>query len=90
MIHLQFSLTNPFNNTFKNLCNKSGKITTNKYWEMQFYRDDRILAFCFDAQTRCNHAGIKVELSLLGYTFAANIYDSRHWNYQKNTWEVYE
>lgn len=90
MINLEFSLTNPFSDKFKNLCHKAGHITEHKCWEIDCYRDNRILAFQFYARTRCDHAGIRVELALLSYTISFDIYDSRHWNYTTNTWEVYE
>jgi hypothetical protein len=90
MISLQFLLKNPFNETFKNICSKAGSITKNKHWEFECYRSNAIIAFCLDVRTRCDHAGIRVELSLLGYTIGGNIYDSRHWNYETSKWEVHE
>jgi len=90
MINLEFLLSNPFSNKFKTLFNKAGHITKHKWWELECYRDNRIVAFQFYARSRCDHAGIRVELSLLSYTIAGHIYDSRHWNYNTNKWEVHE
>jgi hypothetical protein len=35
----------------------------------------------------CDHAGFHCKLVLLGYSFELMIYDERHWDYDKNTWE---
>jgi hypothetical protein len=40
----------------------------------------------FDLKLTGDHAGLKVLLSLFGYTSELNIYDRRHWDYEKNTW----
>ena len=39
--------------------------------------------------SRCDHAGPRIELGLLGYEFCIRIYDTRHWDYALNTWEIY-
>lgn len=35
---------------------------------------------------KCDHAGVRFELSLGIVEFEINLYDSRHWDYDKNTW----
>lgn len=76
---------------FKNHWNKSGSITKHKHWEVEFiqYKKDFLgvrLDTCWRGR---DHAGLSVELILLGYTLSAKIYDSRHWNYFTNSWEIY-
>lgn len=76
---------------FKAFWNKSGSFTPNKHWELEFtsYSKD-FLGIRLDTRWRGrDHAGFSVELILLGYNFHANIYDSRHWNYKTNSWEIY-
>ena len=34
-----------------------------------------------------DHAGLKVKVSLLWISFAFEIYDRRHWNYEANCWQ---
>jgi len=34
-----------------------------------------------------DHAGFNFTIGLLGYDLAFTIYDTRHWNYNLNTWE---
>lgn len=76
---------------FKALWNKSGSITEYKHWELELtsYSKD-FLGIRLDTRWRGrDHAGFSVEFILLGYNLHANIYDSRHWNYENNSWEIY-
>jgi len=34
-----------------------------------------------------DHAGILINVELIGFNLTFNIYDERHWNYEKNRWE---
>lgn len=36
--------------------------------------------------TKCDHAGLRLELVLFGLTLEINAYDSRHWNDKANRW----
>lgn len=76
---------------FRDIWNKSGSITKHKHWELQLtkYTPEYIglkLDTCWRGR---DHAGISVELMLIGYCFHVNIYDSRHWDYENNCWEIY-
>ncbi len=76
---------------FKSLWEKSGSITKNKHWDLQLtrYKPDYLglrLDTCWRGR---DHAGFSVELILFGYNFHANIYDSRHWDYKTNSWQIY-
>lgn len=37
-----------------------------------------------------DHAGIRIEIGLLGLDLMLNLYDSRHWDYERETWQRYE
>ena len=93
MINLKFAIEYPFtrasfNHIFSRVWNTPFK---HKYLELEVFQDcDHLLHFNFNWTTRCDHAGIKLELGLFGYELAFNLYDSRHWNYEKGTWEAYD
>lgn len=80
-----------FRENFKAIWNKTGTITRHKHWELELFRYvPDLIGFRLDTCWRGrDHAGVSVELILIGFTFRANIYDSRHWNYSTNTWELY-
>ena len=92
MINLQLSITNPwYKENFKNLFNRFGVIAKHKTWEFEVCRYARdILNIHLQWTVHQDHAGPSVELFLLGYGMSFMIYDTRHWNYDRNTWEVYE
>jgi hypothetical protein len=37
-----------------------------------------------------DHAGLDIELGLLGYNAHFNFYDNRHWDSKKKAWQTYE
>ena len=40
--------------------------------------------------TRCqDHAGIEIGIGIFGYGVSFRMYDTRHWDYDKNTWSTY-
>lgn len=88
MIILSFAITNPWSSAFRNIWTKHGKTPLkHKFWEVELIRSDSIIGFYLNVLHRCSHAGVTLELSLLGYTFIANLYDNRHWNYETGTYE---
>lgn len=38
---------------------------------------------------KTDHAGFWFNMSILGLDFTYRTYDTRHWNYENDTWEVY-
>lgn len=53
-------------------------------WTMDDY-------FLIDLSTKwwgCDHAGPKIYIELLGFMFNLKIYNTNHWNYETNTWDV--
>ncbi len=72
---------------------KSGSIPwwKHKHWEIQISqfggRIDTIFSIHLDlALNGSDHAGPKFCLELFGYVLDMQIYDDRHWNYEKNRW----
>lgn len=93
MIKVSFRIVNPFSkDLFTDIYNRSGKITKNKSWEIQVWKQ----AYTFlevDIDTCVigqDHAGIGIVLGLFSYVVCAKIYDNRHWDYENNCWGKYE
>lgn len=89
MIKLNFSIDYPFAKlSFNDIFSRSWNTPIkHKYFEFQLMRDSEyLLNFNFDWKTKCDHAGVKFELGLFGYSIVFYLYDSRHWNYEKNDW----
>lgn len=88
MINVHFSLRAPWTMNYKNIFLKTGKTPfKNKFWEFQIDKDDVLILLGFAIQQRCSHAGVMLEVGLMGYLFSFNFYDSRHWNYARGEWE---
>jgi hypothetical protein len=95
MLRLNFELSWPIkqkntpNHSFGDFC-RTYKLTNRKYFEIQcarFYNDFTLLAFDLDASIwGRDHAGVRLEFTLLGYTMILQVYDIRHWNYEENRW----
>lgn len=39
---------------------------------------------------KCDHAGMRFGIELFGFYLYVEFYDIRHWNDDKNKWEIYE
>jgi hypothetical protein len=89
MIYLSFGLSNPWGRPFDNLWNRSGLITNHKAWEVELLQTREVIGFEFSYTRRQSHAGLTVELALLGYSASFMIYDTRHWNPETGAWEVH-
>jgi hypothetical protein len=87
MLHFNITLSNPWSDRFKNLGCKSANLSKHKAWELEHYYYSGILfELEFDFKTKCDHAGFRLSLGLLGYIISVIIYDIRHWDYALNTW----
>jgi hypothetical protein len=58
-----------------------------KFWEIQISKSCELLRLEFSWTVQEDHAGIRLELGLLGYQIDFNIYDHRHWDTDTNTWQ---
>jgi hypothetical protein len=93
MINLTFSIKNPFpKDNFVNLWNKNGSITEFKHWEAQIsYCRENIFGIKIDTDWRGrDHAGPEIVLTLFGLSINLRLYDSRHWDYKRSRWMIYE
>lgn len=90
MINLRFTIENPFTDRFESIDVWSGSTPIeHKYWECQTMKSNDIVAFDLRYTTRRDHAGLELWLGLFGYAVNFQIYDHRHWDYDKNDWVVY-
>lgn len=91
MISLNFNIRNPWSNTFKNLwCRSYSTLFKNKFIELEVTRDFTLVSFMFNWTIRQSHAGLDLELGLLGFCVHFDFYDIRHWNHETANWEVYD
>ena len=90
MIHISVGLSNPWGRPFDNLWNRSGLITNHKAWEVELLQTRTMIGFEFSITHRQSHAGLTLELALLGRSLCVTIYDTRHWNYETGTWAVHD
>ncbi len=88
MIYFNFNIRNPkWWNRFENIkCWTGATPFENKFWEVELTKDSELLRFEFEFTTRQDHAGLRLELGLAGYTLRFNLYDNRHWNTDTNSW----
>ena len=90
MITFRLGFINPFKaESFISFYTWTGAITKHKFWEVQVSHYAREwLAIELDlGWFGKDHAGPRVELNLFGYTITAQIYDHRHWDDYRNSWE---
>lgn len=88
MIYFNFNIRNPkWTERFTNVkCWHGSTFVKNKYWEVEIIKCDNILRIEFEFTIRQDHAGINLELGLLGYEIHFTLYDNRHWDYENNRW----
>lgn len=88
MFHIYFKLTNPWKQSkFKNIWCKSKLISQHKVIEGQLTGGDAVLfGLTVDITHRQDHAGVFLEVGLLGYTASVTFYDCRHWDNNAKSW----
>lgn len=91
MISFNCNIRNPWSDTFKNLwCRSYNTPFKNKFIELEIYKDFTLISFMFNWTIRQSHAGLDLELGLLGYCVHFNFYDSRHWNVKEDRYYIYD
>jgi hypothetical protein len=90
LIQCAVNLSLPWTDKFKSLGSIGGLLTQYKAWELEHYYYSRTLAeFEFSVTSKADHAGFRFTLGLLGYSISATIYDTRHWDRDSDSWEIY-
>lgn len=90
MINLKFAIANPFSDRFEILYCKDKKLTEYKAIEASVYQSNAIITLSLGYTVRQDHAGLRIVVGLFGYECQLNIYDTRHWDYEKQQWESYK
>lgn len=82
MISFGFDIS-PLASEFRNFWNRSwGTPFEHKFVELEVHTTDCLIGFNFLWNVHCDHAGLDIQLSLLGLCVHFNFYDNRHWNYE--------
>lgn len=91
MISLNFNIRNPrWWDRFENIKWWVGETPIkHKFWEVQILKGPDLFRIEFEVTTQQDHAGINIELALLGYQIGCTIYDNRHWNHEEGRWMFY-
>jgi hypothetical protein len=85
---LRTQINLPFDN-FKNLGCISGMLWSSKAWELEHnYYSGSLFDIDVQLTTQEDHAGFEITLGLFGYGVHFRIYDIRHWDYERNIWQV--
>lgn len=61
----------------------------NKFWEFQTEKWEswsNFFHFECGLSKNCDHAGFRLNAEICGYWFEFQIYDCRHWDYEKKDW----
>lgn len=97
MFYLNASIKNPFwkseyNKYFDSYVCVEKPISKNKVFNFEITRHFyHLFQFILKTEFRgMDHAGPSLELGLFGYNVMVCIYDTRHWDDEKNTWKNYE
>jgi len=90
MINLNFTISNPWSSRWDILWSNRKLIGKNKAVEFNGYRTNHIINVDFNFKPAGDHAGARIMLGLFGFDVELHFYDTRHWDYTTNTWEVYD
>jgi hypothetical protein len=92
MISTHLCIVNPwYKENFFNYWEKTWLITKHKVIELEATKYSyNLFEFQFDWSIKTDHAGLNIVIGLLGYSAHFGLYDTRHWNYTTNAWEIYE
>ena len=90
MIDFSFNIDHPYEVEFKNFwCKYWGTPFKNKFVELEVHNTQTLIGCNFLWTTRRDHAGVDIQLSLLGFCVHFNFYDNRHWNHKEGRWMFY-
>ena len=91
MIDISLNLSHPFDLEFKNFWSKAWSTPIkNKFVELEFYTTQSLLGFNFLWTARRDHAGIDLQMSLLGICAHVSLYDNRHWDHEQCQYHIYD
>lgn len=81
MIHLNFSITNPWGGKFRSFKSWTGRTPwADRFWEFQIYRTADIVGVTAEITTRRDHAGVVLSLALFSYNLEFSVYSTDHFS----------
>ena len=90
MISISINVRNPWGKSFSNLwCRLYNTPFAHKFIELELYKSSSIISVEFNYSVKQDHAGLDITVGVLSYNLHFNFYDNRHWDQDKNDWEVY-
>ena len=90
MINFSFGLQNPFSDRWAIVYHNSAMLGKHTGAEIQVIKDNNIVDFRIRWTTREDHAGVMLDIGLLGYTVMLHYYDTRHWNAKAGRYYNYD
>lgn len=90
MIDFEIKLVNPFSSQWDTAYLSSKLLGNYKAIEANIYKSNVIIGISLRVSIRGDHAGIHIMGGVLGYEGEVHFYDTRHWDYEKNTWCTYD
>lgn len=90
MISFSFRLANPFSNRWDTIFYRDRLFSKHKAGEIQVCKEAIIISFSFRFTTRCDHAGVSLDIGALGYTVMLQYNDTRHWNEDEGRYYIYD
>ena len=92
MIYFNINIRNPYwwNRWHPIKCWNGSTPWRHKYWEIQTMKTCELFRIEFSWTVREDHAGMGLELALLGYQIDFRFNDSRHWDIEKDCWVIYD
>jgi hypothetical protein len=88
-VDFKFAFSLPFwNEVFKNLSCLHGKYAKEVGWELNTYLvgGDEFIKIETTLKTKCDHAGLNLQVALFGLSIEYSVYDIRHWNDDEDRW----
>lgn len=88
MIYFNINIRNPnWWSRFDSIkCWAGSTPAKHKFWEVQIMKGPELFRIEFEWTIRQDHAGVNLELGLLGYCVTFGLHDSRHWDTEINDW----
>jgi hypothetical protein len=93
---LLFNIINPFKKIAKKfyyfMWYWDKRISEYKWFEIETFIDsEHLFQLQLDLRLKGrDHAGPSIEIVFFCLGFSIKIYDQRHWDYEKNNWEIYD
>jgi hypothetical protein len=92
MINLHFSISNPFKHKpWRDLYQGNWRVSKNKTLEIGFFNYAyNLFEIAVDLRFQGrDHAGLSFEIGILGWQASIALVDNRHWDTDKNGWEIH-